>query len=58
MTYEESYMKCKTEKELKDEFKTDMLFAILWNPDRVQKIVEAMNKVALARNWDVTGVVE
>ena len=46
MTYEESYMKCNTLKELEDEIARDMSIAIMVNPDRITPIKIAGEKVA------------
>lgn len=46
MTYEETYMKCNTLKELEDEIARDIRIAIMINPDRVTPIKKAGEKVA------------
>lgn len=47
MTYEESYMKCKTLKELEDEMRNDIAVAYtIGNLDRLKVIKEIGEKVA------------
>lgn len=46
MTYEESYLKCNTLKELQEEVKADIIIAQKINPDRLKVIKEASEKVA------------
>ena len=46
MTYEESYMKCSSLKELEKEVNTDIVLANMINPARLKKIKEAAEKVA------------
>lgn len=45
MTYEKSYMTCKTKDELLAEVKKDISLAMIVNPDRVKVIKEATEKV-------------
>lgn len=47
MTYEESYMKCKTLEELEKEINSDLTIAIMYgSTDRIKKIKEIGEKVA------------
>lgn len=46
MTYEESYMKCKTLDELEKEVNSDIAIAYMVNPDRLQIIKRSAEKVA------------
>lgn len=46
MTYEESYMKCNTLKELEDEIARDIRIAIMANPNKIIPIKIAAEKVA------------
>ncbi len=47
MTYEESYMKCKTLQELEDTVQRDVIMAgIIGNPDRLKVIKQSAEKVA------------
>ena len=45
MTYEESYMKCKTKDEILDKLKKDISLATIVNPDRIKVIKETFEKV-------------
>ena len=47
MTYEESYMKCKTLKELEEEINSDLIIAAMYgSKDRIKIIKEIGIKVA------------
>lgn len=46
MTYEESYRKCKTLNELRNEVVNDLVIAKMINDDRIPVIKEAAEKVA------------
>ena len=46
MTYEESYMKCSSLKELEKEVNKDIILASMINPARFEKIKQAAEKVA------------
>ncbi len=46
MTYEESYMQCKTLKELEEKVKKDVNIARMINPDRLTVIKTISEKVA------------
>jgi hypothetical protein len=46
MTYEESYMKCETLNQLKEELKKDIVIASIMNTDRLKPINDAGIKVA------------
>lgn len=46
MTYEESYMKCNTLEELEKEVEKDIKTAMWLNPDRINVIKTACEKVA------------
>lgn len=55
MTYEESYLGCKTPKELNREIKHDIEVAmLLGNNDRIKVISRVANKVANERNLDIS----
>lgn len=49
MTYEESYMKCKSKEEILEEVKNDIAIAEMINPDRVHVIKLAVEKVVNAK---------
>lgn len=53
MTYEEKYMTFDNPEDLRKEALKDAAFARFWNPDRLEPIEDAMNKVAKLRNWDL-----
>lgn len=59
MTYRDSYLQCKTLKELLEKFKNDYSTAILiGNPDRVKVILEEATKVANEKFNDKTKSIE
>ena len=58
MTYLEAYRQCKSEKELRDKVKNDVIYAYIINKDRLPHIEEAMTKVADERGWDMTGALD
>ena len=55
MTYLEAYRQCKSEKELKDKIKNDVIYAYIINKDRLPHIENAMTIVANERGWDISG---
>ena len=46
MTYKESYMKCNTLKELEEEVRSDIVIALMVNPDRLDVIKKRAEEVA------------
>ena len=46
MTYKESYMKCNTLKELEEEVRSDIVIALMVNPDRLDVIKKNAEEVA------------
>lgn len=58
MTYLESYRQCKSQKELCEKVKNDVIYAYIINKDRLPHIEEALNTVANERGWDMTGSLE
>ena len=46
MTYEESYMQCNSLEELEKEVRSDIVTAIMVNPDRLDVIKRSAEKVA------------
>ena len=58
MTYLEAYRQCKSEKELKDKIKNDVIYAYFINKDRLPHIEEAMTIVANERGWDISGALD
>ena len=58
MTYLEAYRQCKSEKELKDKIKKDVIYAYIINKDRIPYIEEAMTTVANERGWDISGALD
>ena len=46
MTYKESYMKCNTLKELEKEVRSDIVIALMVNPDRLDVIKKTAEEVA------------
>jgi hypothetical protein len=46
MTYKESYQKCKSIEELRQEVVKDIAYAQMINPDRMKDIVSACEEVA------------
>lgn len=52
MTYEESYRKCSTYEELKEEVRKDAIVAtLIGNPDRISMIEKVATKVANEKGW-------
>lgn len=46
MTYKESYMKCNTLEELEKEVRSDIVIALMVNPDRLDVIKKTAEEVA------------
>ena len=46
MTYKESYMKCNTLKELEEKVRSDIVIALMVNPDRLDVIKKNAEEVA------------
>lgn len=46
MTYKESYMKCNTLDELEKEVRSDIVIALMVNPDRLDVIKKSAEEVA------------
>lgn len=46
MTYKESYMKCNTLEELEKEVRSDIVIALMVNPDRLDVIKKIAEEVA------------
>ena len=52
MTYKESYQKCKTLDDLKDEVKRDMIYVALIGDDMRKKVIEeAVTEVCEENGW-------
>lgn len=51
MTYKESYMKCDSLDELKKVVESDVIMAIVSNPDRITEIEKTMNEVIEEKGW-------
>lgn len=58
MTYLVAYRQCKSEKELKDKIKNDVIYAYIINKDRIPHIEKAMTTVANERGWDISGALD
>ena len=51
MAYKESYMKCDSLDELKKIVESDVIMAIVSNPDRITEIEKTMNEVIEEKGW-------